>query len=455
MIASSATLFAVLATIAAGQHFTVLPNAVSRDQAIAACANAGLQLAAITASSIAQVSAQLPGNTFGWVASWEGNNYQGACLLLKAGTITAAGSCAEQHLPVCEGMVHPHVPSSSSSSSSSSIPVPSSSICESSSSESSSWSCDNSSSSFGCSSDLSSDLCSNSSSSSSSDNCDPCCAGVQKLTYQAPFGAGAYLAKVSQKFSVFDVFGTNACANVHSLAATLGVYATLVGSDGLDACGTQSIAAATAAQTAANTVNTQLGVVSAALTVGAQQTAAATLLTYAQALLVAAVAAQTANSDLASGVYADALVADAQAIIAQTTAYILTLSTSIVVVSVPAGLTAAVTSAVTDSGLLVTSVTAAAAYPFGTYYTVSRAWALNQPIYALLNGVVSAANSLYNCYGEYRAIYLAKSLSDLTFVGNNSGNVCFDRCHGKPQSCLALCNGLQRPGYLPRFKIGA
>jgi hypothetical protein len=45
-------------------------------------------------------------------------------------------------------------------------------------------------------------------------NCDLCCAGVRKLTYQAPFGAGAYLAKVSQTFTSFEAFGPNACSNV-------------------------------------------------------------------------------------------------------------------------------------------------------------------------------------------------------------------------------------------------
>jgi hypothetical protein len=151
------------------------------------------------------------------------------------------------------------------------------------------------------------------------------------LTYQAPFGPGIYLAKVTQRFSVFDVFGPNACANVQALANTLGVNAVLVASNGTNYCDT-----------------------------------------------------------------------------ADTTAY-------------------------------------------GAYYTVSRAWALNQPIYALWNGTVYAANSLYNCYGEYVAILLNKSLSDLTFVTNNNGNVCFERCKGK-RDCLDLCNGLPRPSYLPKFK---
>lgn len=364
MIASSAALFAVLATLAAGHNtFHVLPTAVTRDQAIAACANQGQRLAAITGASIERVSAMLPAGASGWIASWNSDTYGGACLQLKAGTITAAASCAEKHLPVCEGAEHPQPPhpepscSSSSSSSSSDcssssshvIPEPSissSSSCTeftSSSSSSSgcdmsseSWTseCDSSSSSYSCSEDISSDICSSSSSSSSSHGrCDPCCAGVRKLTYQAPFGAGIYLAKVAQRFTVLDVFGPNACNKVDTLAKTLGVKAVLVGADGFNACENEGT-------------------------------------------------------------------------------------------------------------------------HYGTKYVVSRAWALNQPVYDLLNGEVQAANSLYNCYGEYRAIYLKKPLSDLTFVNNNQGNVCYERCKDKPRSCLAVCaNQFGRSGPLD-FKIG-
>ena len=355
MIASSAALFAVMATIASGQQLTVLHNAVTRDQAIAACANNGLQLAAITGASIEYASGLLPSGVSGWIASWNSDNYGGACLQLKSGTITAAASCHELHLPVCEGHVQPQPPSSSSSSSSysssSSTVVPhssdsSSSADLSSSSESDSnlssesWTssdnCD-SSSSFACSDDVSSDVCSSSftdSSSSSSRKCDPCCAGVRKLTYQAPFGAGIYLAKVTQRFTVLDVFGPNACSNVASLAGTLGVNAVLVGSNGLNYCNA------------------------------------------------------------------------------------------------------------TDP------------VQYGTKYVVSRAWALNQPIYALLSGQVSAANSLYNCYAEYRAIYITKPLSELTFVNNDAGKVCYEGCKDKPKSCLATCAsnfGLTGPR---QFKLG-
>lgn len=345
MIASSAALFALMATLAAGQKFTILPTPATRDQSIQACSNAGLQLAAITGASIEQVSAQLPAGAAGWIASWNGDAYGGACLQLKTGTITAAASCLENHLPVCEGVVVPHVPSCSSSSphestsTCSELPESSTGCDLSSSAESfsSSYECDESSS-FSCSENVSSDICSSSapsSSSSSVDKCDPCCAGVRKLTYQAPFGAGIYLGKVTQRFSVFDAFGPNACSNVQSLAQTLGVNAVLVGSDGLNAC---------------------------------------------------------SNLDT---------------------------------------------------------------FPYGTTYVVSRAWALNQPIYSLLNGVVSAANSIYNCYGEYRAIYLTKELSDLSFVTNSNGDTCFQRCKGKPTSCVAICQAnFARPSYQQKFEIG-
>lgn len=323
-----------MATLVAGQTFTILPTPATRDQSIQACSNAGLQLAAITGASIEQVSAQLPAGSAGWIASWNGDAYGGACLQLKAGTITAAASCFENHLPVCESVLVPHVESSSCTESH----EESSSTGDLSSNFSSE--CDESSS-FSCSDNVSSDICSSTTEhntpSSSVGKCDPCCAGVRKLTYQAPFGAGIYLAKVALRFSVFDVFGPNACTNVANLAATLGVNAVLVGSNGLNACAT----------------------------------------------------------DLDP-----------------------------------------------DN------------FTYGTTYVVSRAWALNQPIYSLLNGVVSAANSLYNCYGEYRAIYLTKDLSELSFVTNSNGDTCFQRCKGKPTSCVAICQAdFARPSYLQKFEI--
>ena len=56
------------------------------------------------------------------------------------------------------------------------------------------------------------------------------------MTYQAPFGAGIYMAKVTQRFTIFDVFGPNACDKVATLAKALGVEAVLVGADGLNMC---------------------------------------------------------------------------------------------------------------------------------------------------------------------------------------------------------------------------
>lgn len=381
MIASTAALLAIMASLVAGENFVVLPKVVSRDQAIAACVQNGQQLAELTSANINQVAALLGPKASGWIKSWNGDSYGNACLRLLESSITTA-PCGELFHPVCEGAVHPHpapCPSSSSSSSCSSSSSSSScttepSSCSSSSSSScttepstcsdsssTSWCSDSSStsscpssssstswcsessstsecdvsSSFSCSTSVDSSICETSSSSSSSRKCDPCCAGVRKLTYQAPFGPGIYLAKVTQRFTVFDVFGPNACTNVAQLGATLGVTVTLVASNGTNACDS------------------------------------------------------------------------------------------------------------TDET------------PYGAWYVVSRAWALNQPIYALWNGTVYAANSLYNCYGEYRAILITKPLSELTFVTNSNGDVCFERCRGKPRSCVALCQAdFARPNYLNSFKMG-
>lgn len=276
---------------------------------------------------------------------------------------------------------------------------------------------------------------------SSSDDCNACCSGVEKLTYQAPFAAGEYLAKATRKFSVFDVFGSDACDKVQILASSLGLTATLIGSDGLDMCGSiAAVETATAAQNSANTVADDLIDLESAPSYIAAINAGNTLIASARVLLADAIAAQAASYNLASAQYSAALIVDAQLIIDLTTIYIADDSFP----PVPQSLIDAVNATLTDSTLLLESVTAASLKPFGTYYTVSRSWALNRPIYNILDGVVSAANSIYNCYGEYRTIYISKYLRDMAFLNNK-----------KPQSCLTLCNGLQRPNYLPKFKIGA
>ena len=333
MIASSAALFAVLATLAAGHQFTVLPNAVTRDQAIAACANNGQQLAAITGATIEQVSIcsplELPvGSPAGTVAPTVvlvsiGRNYHCCCLLRWS---------SSPHLPRWSpprSSLPPALPA----------PAPAAPVNPSppalailiqllrflqllklilrQAPESSSWSepsCDSSSSSFSCSDSLSSDICSSSftssssSSSSSSGKCDPCCAGVRG-DLSSSFGAGACLAKVTQRFTVFDVFGPNACDKVLATLAWLSV---------------------------------------------------------------------------------------------------LTLSSSVLMVWTCA-----------QSLLMVNPSTDPRHY--GTEYVVSRAWALNQPIYALLQRCRLRCQLLYNCYGEYRAIFISKFWGELTFVDNRHG----------------------------------
>lgn len=356
--------------------------------------------------------------------------------------------------------------------------------------QSDSSSCDLTSSSSSCqSSDSSSSLCSTSdlsslsfsssicsssdSSSSSSDYCDPCCAGVKKLTYQAPFGAGAYLAKVSLKFKLPDVFGPDACISVYNVAKAAGVVANLIGSDGSDLCATQAVVAATVAKTFANligagTLQANNAAVSVAVlaydtsnpvTVAAVISTSQAFLDTAYQMLALANAAQATASDEASRKFAKFLVDASVSMVTASTQMIAAaknLFPASTLTSLDNEQNVAVASAGSVSTILVDTTTAyvAADIPYGTFYTVSRSWVLNQPVYDIVDNEVSAANSLYNCYGEYRTVYLTKSMHDIGFINNKHGNYCADACKGKPQSCLTLCGGLKRPGFLPKFEIG-
>ncbi len=108
MVASTAALFAILASLTAGHN--VLPNAMGRDQAIVACSANGQQLASLTGATIDSISALLPGGKAGWIASWNGDSYGCACLQLSQGTVTVAGSCQAQLLPICQDIPTPQFP---------------------------------------------------------------------------------------------------------------------------------------------------------------------------------------------------------------------------------------------------------------------------------------------------------------------------------------------------------
>lgn len=510
MIASSAAIFALMATLTAGyslpnplpgSDLKVLPKPATRDQATAACNALGLRLAAITGANIKAASQLVGKDAFGWVASWEGNNYGGACLQLQSETITVAQTCNDLNLPVCQGLVHPQPPCPSEESSSHFVPIPS---CESEDSESceKSWeskkseSCENSwestescpvfSTESECSSYESSTDCESSesfkcynpeikdsceSSPSSSGRCDPCCAGVHKLTYQADFPAGEYLAKVSQKFSVFDVFGPNACTNVGSLANNLGVSATIVGSDGTDACQSQ-ISASDSVIDVANATHqvaeTSLSAYITSLPSGTVAPSASTTISALLGSVSADISALTSALNSISGLPISAAI---QTAVSNTNTALTALSSALnsftIYFTTTSPLTASAIITEYNSTLNIpnltnnvntavegidTAVNNNASIPYGNYYDVYRAWALNSAVYSLLDGTVSAANSLYNCYGEYRAIYITKPLSSLTYV-NSRGNACLQQCRGKPQSCLYLCGGLKPPGYQVPFAI--
>jgi hypothetical protein len=71
---------------------------------------------------------------------------------------------------------------------------------------------------------------------------------------------------------------------------------------------------------------------------------------------------------------------------------------------------------------------------YGAKYVVNRSWALNQPMYSIVGANVEAANSLFNCFGKYRAVFLEKPLSQLTFFGEN-GRTCSQQCANIFEPC--------------------
>lgn len=321
--------------------------------------------------------------------------------------------------------------------------------------------------------DLYTSACPDSFSSSSSDNCDPCCAGVRKLTYQAPFGAGAYLAKVSQKFSVYDVFSREACFRIFNVAKASGVIANLIGSNGLDVCGPVAVDAATAAndyasasgsdvgtlrwnnvqvQTAASTYEATINPANAEALISATRS----FVLSANGLLILAEAARATASDTVSRTESKELVVVTLLMIEIANKIIEAASAGLSLGNLTNDLNDSIIAAIGISDALVTATTAYvdAAVPYGTYYVVSRSWSLNRPIFEILGNTVTAANSLYNCFNEYRAIYLTKSLNEISYINNKDGNYCASPCPGKPQSCLTLCNGFKRPSYFPKFEMG-
>ena len=333
------------------------------------------------------------------------------------------------------------------------------------------YDCNSSSSSYKCYSSSFSDDCS--SSSSSSGFCDPCCFGVEKLIYQSKFPAGEYLAKVSQKFTVFDVFGPNACSNVGTLANNLGVSAVIVGSDGLDVCYSSVVINNAAIVAEAEEVDLRLGALNVVVYTEPIQDADLTAsadAAYAEIIKLSALANQMYNLPLnqmsknAASLLLNAinvLLTSMESFIAYINSTPTPRDSDVVAafaeynpITNPNGLSIMEkNTAVQDAvAFLSETIIASADFTYGNLYDVSRAWSLNSSVYSILDGTVSAANSLYNCYGDYRAIYITKPLSEMTYVYAR-GDACFKRCKDKPQSCLFLCGGLKPPGYEIPFGI--
>ncbi len=96
---------------ATGQ-FYMIKGQFSRDQAIEACSQMNLRLAEITSANFEGV------NQFGyscnenqvarsWIRSWNGDSYEGACLVLSSGSFSGAGAinvfpCETKNFALCE-----------------------------------------------------------------------------------------------------------------------------------------------------------------------------------------------------------------------------------------------------------------------------------------------------------------------------------------------------------------
>ena len=134
-------IFAALSTAFASSSNCPMTHA----QAVAYCASQGSNLVGVTSANLAALSAQA-GYAPKWVGSWNGDNYNGACLVLSQGTVVVA-DCNAQNQAMCARSPAPGPcpptpapcppapqPCYESSSSSCSLPDPLPLPCESSSS---------------------------------------------------------------------------------------------------------------------------------------------------------------------------------------------------------------------------------------------------------------------------------------------------------------------------------
>lgn len=92
--------------------FTLIRGQFTRDEAIQACAQMDLRLAEITSNNfdgVNQFSFICNGNqvTQSWIRSWNGDNYQNACLVLSSGSFGGTGAinvqpCQAKNYALCQ-----------------------------------------------------------------------------------------------------------------------------------------------------------------------------------------------------------------------------------------------------------------------------------------------------------------------------------------------------------------
>ena len=124
------TFLALVAAIGAVYANHISPCPLTHAEAVAFCASQGSTLASVNAGNLAALSAQA-GYTPKWVGSWNGDNYNGACLTLNQGTVVTA-DCSAKYQAMCNPSAPkpcPPAPKPCESSSSSSCIDFSSSSC--------------------------------------------------------------------------------------------------------------------------------------------------------------------------------------------------------------------------------------------------------------------------------------------------------------------------------------
>lgn len=109
---------ALFAAVGAVYGSQVSPAPLTHAEAVAYCAAQGSRLANVNQANLAALTAAA-GHTPKWVGSWNGDNYNNACLILTQGTIVTA-DCNRKYHAICHAAPQPCPPEPSCES----VPVP-------------------------------------------------------------------------------------------------------------------------------------------------------------------------------------------------------------------------------------------------------------------------------------------------------------------------------------------